>query len=114
MDLAAGNLFAGLPSAPPSGEQFEALLSRAGVKLERIVSWGHATPPGEWFDQDADEWVVLLAGAARLRIEGRAELLEMRAGDWVYLPARARHRVEWTDPVRPSVWLALHAAADTG
>jgi cupin 2 domain-containing protein len=112
VSAASGNLFADLPAAPPPGERFDALLSRAGVKVERVVSWGHATAPGEWFDQETDEWVVLLAGAARLRVEGRTELLDLRPGDWVLLPARVRHRVEWTDPTRPSVWLAVHVAAE--
>jgi cupin 2 domain-containing protein len=67
VSLATGNLFAELPTIPPSDEQFDPLLSRAGVKVERIVSWGHATAAKQWFDQNTDEWVVLLTGAARLR-----------------------------------------------
>jgi cupin 2 domain-containing protein len=114
MGIGTGNLFAGLPPAPPPGEQFEILLRRSGLKVERIVSWGHVTAPGEWLDQDADEWVVLLAGAARLRIEGRGDLLDMRSGDWAFLPSGVRHRVEWTDPAGPTVWLAVHIAGDPG
>lgn len=110
MSPAIGNLLAALPTAPPDAEQFEALWQSAAVRVERIVSWGHATPTGEWFDQAADEWVVLLTGAARLRVDGRSDLLEMKPGDWVLLPARLRHRVEWTDPAGPTVWLAVHAA----
>ena len=80
-----------------------------GVRVERIVSRGHVTPPDEWYDQQTDEWVALLSGAARLRIEGRVEFLEMRPGDWLLIPARVRHRVEWTDPDQETVWLAIHA-----
>src|SRR5262249_41428938 len=103
------NLFAGLPTAAPQVEQFDELWRTAGLRIERIVSWGHATAAGDWFDQESDEWVVLLTGTARLCIEGRAELLEMQPGDWVFLPTRVRHRVEWTDPTDPTVWLAVHA-----
>lgn len=108
MSLSTGNLFAGLPTAPGPAEEFDPLWRAPGLTVERIVSRGHATPPGEWYDQDADEWVVLLSGAARLRIEGQAEPLEMQPGHWVLLPARLRHRVEWTDPERDTVWLAVH------
>ncbi|HJZ59532.1 MAG TPA: cupin [Gemmataceae bacterium] len=112
MDPRTGNLFAGLPPHPPPDERFDELCRTAGLRVERIVSWGHTTAAGEWFDQETDEWVVLLTGAARLRIEGRAELLFMRPGDWVFLPARVRHQVEWTDPVGRTVWLAVHAVAE--
>ncbi|WP_428262091.1 cupin domain-containing protein [Haliangium sp.] len=94
---------------PPtdSNEAFEALLERPGLKLERIVSRGHATPPGEWYDQEQDEWVAVLAGAARLRVEHHGSY-ELGPGDSLLLPARCRHRVDWTDPDQPTVWLALH------
>jgi cupin 2 domain-containing protein len=82
------------------------------VRVERITSRGHATPPGEWYDQPQDEWVALLAGAARLLVEGEPAARELRPGDWVLLPARLRHRVEWTDPDRDTVWLAVHAGPD--
>lgn len=108
MTVAAGNLFAALPPPGPA-EAVVALWERPGLRVERIVSRGHATPPGGWYDQPADEWVVLLAGAARLEIEGRADALELRPGDWVLLPAHVRHRVAGTDPDRDTVWLAVHA-----
>lgn len=103
------NLLAALP--PDRGKEvFEALLQAPGVKLERIVSRGQATPAGEWYDQAWDEWVAVLAGAARLRVEepdGEAEY-DLGPGDALLLPARCRHRVTWTDPERATVWLALH------
>lgn len=100
------SLLEGLPAAG-GDEAFEPLLERPGVRLERIVSRGHSTPPGAWYDQEQDEWVMVVSGAARLRIEGRG-VFEMGPGDSVLLPARCRHRVEWTDPAQPTVWLALH------
>jgi cupin 2 domain-containing protein len=89
-------------------ERFETLLETPAFRLERILSLGHATPPGECYDQERDEWVMLLQGAARLSIEGRAEPLTLRPGDAVLLPAHCRHRVEWTTPDQVTVWLALH------
>lgn len=109
--MTAGNLFADLPATPPASELFAVLTERAGWKVERIVSWGHATPPGEWFDQSADEFVVLLSGAARLLIEGETAPRALGPGDWVFLPARVRHRVESTAGNAPTVWLAFHATA---
>ncbi len=103
-----GNLFAGLSSRPLSQEVIEVLWQTGPLRLERIISHGQATPPGEWYDQATDEWVVLLTGAARLCIEGCPSLLDMRPGDHVLLPAHLRHRVEWTDPNADTVWLALH------
>lgn len=110
MQFTTGNLFVGLPPAASPAEQFDILWPGAHVRVERIVSWGHATALGERFDQENDEWVVLLSGAARLQIEGQSEPLNLRSGDWAFLPARLRHRVEWTDLAGPTVWLAVHAA----
>lgn len=106
---ASGNLYdlSGL-THDPQQETFQTLLNQAGTRLERIVSHGHTTPPGVWYDQDWDEWVLLLSGAARLRIEGQAELAALQPGDYLWLPAHCRHRVEWTDETQATVWLALH------
>ena len=106
--ISTGNLFAPLPPPAPV-ETLSVLWQTPGVRVEQIVSWGHVTPPDEWYDQQTDEWVVLLSGAARLRIAGRVEFLEMRPGDWMLIPARMRHRVEWTDPDQETFWLAIHA-----
>lgn len=105
--MQSGHLFSGVPGQLPD-ELFDVLWQKPGLRVERIVSQGHTTPPGQWYDQDTDEWVILLSGAARLRIEGRDELLELRPGDHVLLPAHLRHRVEWTDPDQQSFWLAIH------
>ena len=89
-------------------EQIDVLLETAGVRLERIVSMAHATPAGEWYDQDADEWVALLSGSAALRFEDEATPRELRRGDCLLIAAHRRHRVEWTDAREPTIWLALH------
>ena len=104
MPIEIANLFANVTPGL-AAERFEPLVETQSLRLERIVSAGHATPPGEWYDQERDEWVVLLSGAAKLLFEGEPELL-LRPGDSVHIPAHRRHRVEWTDT--PTVWLALH------
>jgi cupin 2 domain-containing protein len=101
------NLFDGIPAEIPA-EIFEVLLDAKNFRLERIVSGGQATPPGEWYDQESHEWVVLLTGAAGLRFEAEPGLRVLRPGDFLLIPAHCRHRVEWTDPARATVWLALH------
>jgi cupin 2 domain-containing protein len=87
-------------------ELTEQLLSCGNVRIERIVSRGHASPRGFWYDQEEDEWVAVLSGGARLAVEGDG-VREMGPGDWAWLPAHLRHRVEWTDPEVETVWLAV-------
>lgn len=108
----SGNLFAGLPVGPQAAEQLEALLVRPGVRIERIVSSGQASPAGFWYEQAEAEWVLLASGAALLRFEDEAEARRLAAGDWLYIEPRRRHRVEWTATDAPSVWLAVHLPAD--
>lgn len=108
MAIPSGNLF-DLPAAG-AGEQFTELLAWPGVRIERIVSHGQASPPGFWYDQEWGEWVVVLAGSAGLLIAGEPEARVLRAGDHVDIPAHVRHRIEWTDPQKATVWLAVHYA----
>lgn len=103
-----GNLFAALPTGPVGEELFEQLLARPGLCIERIVSTGQMTPPDSWYDQEQAEWVVLLSGAAELRFADESAPRRLSAGDWLHIAAHRRHRVEWTDPAQPSVWLAIH------
>ena len=101
------NLFAPIPPHL-TVELFQVLLETKDFRLERIVSAGQATPPGEWYDQDTYEWVVLLTGSAGLRFEDELEPRVLRPGDHLLIPAHHRHRVEWTDTTEVTVWLALH------
>jgi len=100
------NLFAEIPADLPE-ELIQTLLGTPGLRIERIASRGHASPEGSWYDQEAHEWVLLLKGAARLRFEGD-EPIDLRPGAFVNIPAHRRHRVEWTDPSEPTIWLAIH------
>ncbi len=102
-----GNLFSRIPLRV-SEEVFETLIETPSFRLERIISDGHGTPVGEWFDQEGNEWVVLLRGSAGFRFEDEAELRVLEAGDYLHIDAHRRHRVEWTDPEEKTIWLALH------
>ncbi|HQJ14904.1 MAG TPA: DUF45 domain-containing protein [Candidatus Omnitrophota bacterium] len=101
------NLFSD-PADCSINESFSRLISAPGVKLERIVSLGQATPAGQWLQQDNDEWVALLSGKARLKFPDEKSDTELIPGDYIIIPAGCRHRVEWTDPAERTVWLALH------
>ena len=98
------NLFTDVRHYLPD-ELFTTLLDAADVRTERIVSHGHDSPEGFWYDQDQHEWVVVLKGAARLRFED--EVIEMGPGGFVNIPAHRKHRVEWTTPDEPTIWLAV-------
>lgn len=89
-------------------EVFENILLNDKFKLERIISKGHITPQGEWYDQDQNEWVMILKGNADLKIEGKIDLLKLVEGDSILLPAHVKHRVERTDESQETIWLALH------
>jgi cupin 2 domain-containing protein len=106
----SGNLFEGL--SPGAGEEiFTTLAQISGARIERIVSTGQASPPGFWYDQDGVEWVLLLSGSAALRFEDEAAPRLLRPGDFVEIPAHARHRIDWTDATAPTIWLAVHGAS---
>ncbi len=102
------NIFTDLPTNLPD-ELFTTLLEADNLRIERIVSHGHASPEGFWYDQDQHEWIVVLQGAARLSID--VESKEMKPGDCIHIPAHQRHRVEWTTPDEPTVWLAVFYGA---
>jgi cupin 2 domain-containing protein len=101
------NLFRDLPTSL-AAERVDVLVDAPGVRLDRIVSLAHATPPGEWYDQETNEWVILLRGRAALRFEDESAPRVLEPGDHVLIAAHRRHRVEWTEPSAHTVWLALH------
>jgi cupin 2 domain-containing protein len=103
--MTTDNLFADGPPNLPA-ELFTTLLDAANVRIERIVSYGHASPESFWYDQVQNEWVVVLKGAARLRFEDRT--IGMKPGDFIDIPAHKKHRMEWTAPDEPTVWLTVH------
>jgi len=99
------NLFADLPRDLPE-EIFTTLLQTPGVHIERIVSHGHQSPDGFWYDEPTGEWVIVLKGAAKIDFEGG--MVEMGPGDFIDIPAHRKHRVAWTTPDEPTIWLAVH------
>jgi cupin 2 domain-containing protein len=100
------NLFENLP-VRTEDEEFVELLSRPGTRIERIVSNGQTTPADAPFDQDHDEWVLLLSGTASLWVDGDGER-DLRPGDHVFIPAHRLHRVTKTAENEPTIWLAVH------
>lgn len=100
------NLFAELP-INLQHELTETLAEGRHMRVERIVSVGQSSPAGFWYDQDQCEWVVVLKGAAHIRFEGEGESTHLQPGDYLLIPAHRKHRVEWTAPDRPTVWLAV-------
>jgi cupin 2 domain-containing protein len=100
------NLLCPLPDAL-TAECIDKLLGRPGLRIVRIVSLGQASPPGFWYDQAEGEWILILAGAARLRFADEAEARLLGPGDWLDITPHRRHRVEWTDPTVSTVWLAV-------
>jgi cupin 2 domain-containing protein len=100
------NLLSPLPDAS-AAECVDKLMTRPGLRVERIVSLGQSSPPGFWYDQAEAEWVLLLAGAARLRFADESEARLLYPGDWLDIAPRRRHRIDWTDPGVSTVWLAV-------
>jgi len=100
------NLFNDVPGELPT-ELVETLLAARELRIERIVSRGHASPPGFWYNQPDHEWVLVVQGAAWLRFDDEPQPVEMKPGDCLSIPAHRRHRVDWTDPAQPTIWLAV-------
>jgi cupin 2 domain-containing protein len=100
------NIFAGIPDSLEK-ELFERLAGSGQVSIQRIISRGHASPASGWYDQDTSEWVIVLRGEAQLSFDDQTSI-HLREGDYLNLPARRKHRVDWTAPDRETVWLAVH------
>ena len=98
------NLFDDIPSHMPK-EVVQTLLQAGDVRIERIISHGHASAADFWYDQPQHEWVIVLKGAARLQFEDC--MVEMKVGDFINIPAFKKHRVDWTTPDEPTVWLGV-------
>jgi len=101
------NIYSDIPKELPN-ELFEKIIQNGSFKLERIISKGHSTPKGKWYNQSEEEWVVVLKGSAGISIEGEAGTVVLKPGDYIHLPAHLKHRVEWTDATTETVWLALY------
>ncbi|MDD2365110.1 MAG: cupin domain-containing protein [Desulfuromonadaceae bacterium] len=107
MKLQTKNLFDEIPTELKE-ELFQTVAKSSSVTIERIVSGGHITPQGQWYDQEWDEWVLLISGSATLRFEKEENLHHLKPGDHIMIPAGCRHRVEQTDNSRKTIWLAVN------
>ena len=105
--METANLLDNLPADLPK-ELFTTILQADGLRIERIVSQGHASPPDFWYDQEENELVIVLEGRARVQFKGENGPVELRRGSYLNIPAHAKHRVAWTDPNEKTVWLAVH------
>lgn len=104
------NIFDDLPQNLPK-EVVQTLLEAADVRVERIISHGQASAADFWYDQPQSEWVIVLQGAARLQFEDG--WVEMQPGDFLNIPAHQKHRVDWTTPDEPTVWLGVRYGGAT-
>ncbi|KLV04226.1 cupin [Photobacterium aquae] len=100
-----GNILADLPQCLPN-ECFEDIVTAGHVRIERIISKGHTTAEGDWYDQEEHEWVMVVRGRARILFEEGREVT-LAEGDYINIPAHQRHRVSWTDPEAETIWLAV-------
>ncbi len=103
--MQTGNVFDAVARNLPE-EVTHTLLAREGIRIESIVSTGQSSQEGFWYDQAEHEWVLLLTGSAGLEIEGE-EVRNLKAGDFLLLPAHRKHRVAWTDTEAETIWLAV-------
>ena len=101
------NIYSNIPEDLPD-ELIDILIENKDVTIERIVSRGHTSPHDFWYDQDKNEFVLLVSGEAKLRFEDSEECIRMKKGDYCLIPAHKRHRVEWTVPYENTVWLTVH------
>ena len=101
------NIYSYIPNDQPE-ELIEVISESRGVRIERIVSRGHRSPEGFWYDQEESEFVLLVSGEAELLFEEDNEAVRLEAGDYLVIPAHKRHRVAWTAPDRETIWLAIH------
>lgn len=106
------NLFE-IPPQSLAQECLDVLAQGPDVRIERIVSKGHVSPPGFWYDQDQDDWVGLVQGEAVLAWD-HGGTQQLKPGDWLLIPAHARHRVEATSVDPPCIWLAVHGSLTLG
>ncbi len=105
-NISPANIFNHVNAVPDDEELFETLAS-GDVVIERIVSRGQITPETEWYNQEKDEWVILLSGEARILFENSGEI-SLKPGDYLLIPAHQRHKVTYTSKSPECIWLALH------
>ena len=101
------NIFSDIPDSLHD-EFFQDIFNNENFRIERIISKGHSSNEGFWYDQEKNEWVILLKGCAKLLFQNDTEPVTLKPGDWINIHAHKKHRVEWTDPDTETIWLAVH------
>jgi cupin 2 domain-containing protein len=104
--MKSGNIFESIPKILDI-EAVDLLVQNEKVKIERIISKGHASPVSGWYDQEKDEWVIVLKGDAVISFESGKQV-KLKTGDYLDIPAHVKHKVSWTDPDIETVWVAVH------
>ena len=104
--MTAKNIFENIPAEIPD-EIIEELISSDKIRIERIISKGQTSPDNFWYDQEENEFVIVLKGKAKLKFIDKVELIELNEGDYINILSHKKHRVEWTDPERETIWLAV-------
>lgn len=100
------NIFTGIPQNLDQ-ELFEFLAGNDKVVIEKIISKGQKSPESDWYDQEKNEWVIVLKGKAVLSFEEETPV-HLNEGDFINIPAHKKHKVSWTDPDNETIWLAVH------
>lgn len=100
------NIFNAIPD-DLSAEVFENIVENKNIKIERIISKGHSSPDSGWYDQEQNEWVMILKGKAILSFDNKSSVT-LEEGDYVTIPAHQKHKVTWTSPDTETIWLAVH------
>lgn len=98
------NLFSPNPNALRK-EQFDTLLKTQAVTIEKITSNDQTS--SQWYDQNEDEWVVIIEGEGSLLFEDGREI-SLQKGEHLYIPKHTKHKVTYT--ASPTIWLAVHFA----
>jgi len=99
------NIFKEIPS-DLRAEVLETLVTSKNIRIERIISKGNSSPPDFWYDQDENEWIILLKGSAKLLFDD-GMIIELNPGDYVNIPSNKKHRVDWTTPDEETICLAV-------
>jgi len=99
------NIFSAIPK-DLDVEVLEQLVKSENITIERIISKGHKSPETGWYNQNQNEWVIVLQGKAIISFEEESAIT-LESGDYVNIKPHQKHKVIWTDPSIETIWLAV-------
>lgn len=102
-----GNIFSEIPTSIPK-EVFNSIIDKDGIKIERIISKGHTTEKDKWYNQEKNEWLIMLKGKAELLFKNNNQIIKMKKGDYLNISAHTEHRVTKTSKKEETIWLTIH------